>query len=746
MKKLIYSKVTKFLVWLLVLALTVPMVDCFYSGLMEYTELGGDSIYAFSRDFESSYYLSELLSMPVNAVAFSYMDVRNAPLEYTVHGDGSITGRYREYSEAAIPVAPSHSAPAGTPSPEVTPTPAPTLPPAAASPQQSSRNEELYAVLEERISSFADDERIEYYIKVNDRVYTNTDATPEELMERDFSYLNHRSPDGSGERLWNGVKSHLSSFDNTLAMSFESFGADEITVCTAVVDSHIDAMRETWLQQEQIVKSSFEKILVLLCVFLVLCAYLLMTAGKSAAGPDERGLMDRLWTEVYLLTAGFGAAGGLFLAAALFYELFEASYGSYYGGIPEYMALPLVYIIVVLTVLVVLGSLVMCARKLRQGSFLKDSVAFRLLALAWRIGKALLMWLWRLAKTVWKLFTGTWRALASEIRSIMARKTGRWLVGGLSVFSLLLWLCGILTPSSPVFLLFASLLFAAAVYGLIKRGKDMDSIRTGTKEIRAGKLSYEIAPPHSEDLKELASDINRIAQGLDQSVAAKLKAEKMKTELITNVSHDLKTPLTSIISYTELLSKVEGLPEEAADYISIIASKSDRLKTLTQDLFDISKVQSGSEEIQFEKLDAAVLIEQSLAEREAEISASGLNFIVSAEKELYFMGDGRKLSRAVGNLVDNILRYSMKGTRVFITAARRDDRLIVEFKNIASYLMEFEPEEIVGRFVRGDSSRTDGGTGLGLAIVKSYVEACRGSFSVTVDGDLFKAVMSFGLI
>ena len=198
-----------------------------------------------------------------------------------------------------------------------------------------------------------------------------------------------------------------------------------------------------------------------------------------------------------------------------------------------------------------------------------------------------------------------------------------------------------------------------------------------------------------------------------------------------------------MISYTELLSQVEGLPDEAQDYIKIIASKSDRLKKLTQDLFDISKVQSGSENITLEKLDAALLVEQSLAEHESEINASSLNFIVNTEKELFFMADGKKMSRVTGNLIENILKYSMSGTRVFISARELDGRVVMEFKNMASYLMEFDPEGIVGRFVRGDEARSTEGSGLGLAIAKSYVEACGGSFSIIVDGDLFQVNVSF---
>lgn len=261
-----------------------------------------------------------------------------------------------------------------------------------------------------------------------------------------------------------------------------------------------------------------------------------------------------------------------------------------------------------------------------------------------------------------------------------------------------------------------------------------------------GKMTYNIPTLKSSDLNSLAQDINEIAVGLDESVSARVRAERMKTELITNVSHDLKTPLTSIINYTELLNNVEGLPEEAKDYAQIIAKKSDRLKRLTQDLFDISKIQSGNEEITFERIDIALLVAQSLGEHDGEIKKSELIFCVNLEKELYICADGRKMSRVIGNLMSNILKYAMKNTRVFVTTSTQGDRAVVEFKNTSAYPMDFDAREIMGRFVRGDKSRSVEGNGLGLAIVHSYTQAVGGKFEIVTDGDLFKAIISFPTI
>ncbi len=217
----------------------------------------------------------------------------------------------------------------------------------------------------------------------------------------------------------------------------------------------------------------------------------------------------------------------------------------------------------------------------------------------------------------------------------------------------------------------------------------------------------------------------------------------MKSELITNVSHDLKTPITSIISYAELLAKTEGLSEEAKDYVAVIAKKGERLKKLTQDLFDVSKAHSGNDEAVLERLDASLLIEQSLAEHEREIQSSGFVFCTQVQKELYILADGRKMSRVLGNLIDNVLKYTLKSTRVFITAAEKDGKVEIEFKNVSAFPLDFDAEEITGRFVRGDSSRTLEGNGLGLAIAKSYTELCGGIFEIELDGDMFKAKLIF---
>ena len=286
--------------------------------------------------------------------------------------------------------------------------------------------------------------------------------------------------------------------------------------------------------------------------------------------------------------------------------------------------------------------------------------------------------------------------------------------------------------------------FLAAGYFLARRIHGFERIVDALHRMRGGDMASRLTDMPEGVFAAMAEDINSLGDGMQAAVQNEIRAERMKTELITNVSHDLKTPLTSILSYADLLCQMELTPEEANDYAKIIHQKGLRLKNLTSDLFEISKVRSGVEQMNCERLDAATLVRQALAEQEKAIQTSGLALKVTLpEKELPIRADGRKMSRVLENLIGNCVKYSLHGTRVFISLAERDGQAVLEVKNTANYEMDFAPDEITERFVRGDAARSTEGSGLGLAIAKSYTEACGGAFEVTVDGDLFKVRIVF---
>ena len=245
------------------------------------------------------------------------------------------------------------------------------------------------------------------------------------------------------------------------------------------------------------------------------------------------------------------------------------------------------------------------------------------------------------------------------------------------------------------------------------------------------------SPVYSDSIK-----LSEISKNIKDTVEKQVQSERMKIELVTNVSHDLKTPLTSIISYIDLL-KSEDLPPEAMDYVKILEQKSEKLKNIVADVFSLAKATSGVD-IDMEKLDAVILLNQALADAQDKIEKSGRQMKINTEaKSAIITADGNKLYRVFQNLIDNALNYSMDGTRIFIDLKEEKNYIRLEMKNTASYEMNFTPDEITERFTRGDKSRTDGGNGLGLSIAKTFTEACGGVFRIELDGDVFKAVLLF---
>ena len=239
---------------------------------------------------------------------------------------------------------------------------------------------------------------------------------------------------------------------------------------------------------------------------------------------------------------------------------------------------------------------------------------------------------------------------------------------------------------------------------------------------------------------EIMMKLSNLSEGFERSVAKQIEAEKLQVELITNVSHDLKTPLTSVISYVDLLSK-EELPPVASDYVKILVDKSDRLKDIVSDVFDLAKAASG-EEIQLENLDGIILVNQVISDMSDAIADSEREIKLKIESDAApITANGQKLYRVFQNVIDNALKYSMPGTRIFINAFMEGNEFVFTIKNVSEFEIDFTEEEILSRFVRGDKSRNSEGNGLGLSIAKSFTEQCGGRFAVEIDDDMFKVVI-----
>lgn len=273
-------------------------------------------------------------------------------------------------------------------------------------------------------------------------------------------------------------------------------------------------------------------------------------------------------------------------------------------------------------------------------------------------------------------------------------------------------------------------------------------IEDGARKISEGDIDFEIEEKMKFRVNEsLRESVNGIGDGLNDAVAANLKNERMKTELITNVSHDLKTPLTSIINYVDLL-KTEGLNSENANkYLEILDQKSQRLKHLTEDLVEASKLNSGAVILEREKLDLVQLVNQSLGEYDEKFKEKRLQIVKTVQEEpLWVMADGRKTWRLFDNLYNNVYKYAMVGTRVYLDIRKESEKVIVSVKNISEQPLNFSADELMERFVRGDVSRTTEGSGLGLSIARSIVERQGGEMKVVLDGDLFKVEVMMNLV
>ncbi|ALC88598.1 hypothetical protein AM500_01415 [Bacillus sp. FJAT-18017] len=296
-----------------------------------------------------------------------------------------------------------------------------------------------------------------------------------------------------------------------------------------------------------------------------------------------------------------------------------------------------------------------------------------------------------------------------------------------------------------LFGVYAVLLVAIAVpiiYLILKYAGQFNRILVMTDELAKGTIGKDLVISGNSPLSRLARNINSVKQEVKESHKEQVKSERLKTELITNVSHDLRTPLTSIITYTELLKMPQLAEEERESYIEIIDRKSKRLKVLIDDLFEASKMASGAIELVRTKVDLVQLLNQSLAEHDENIQDSGLVFRVSLpEHPVYAVVDGQKIWRVFDNLILNILKYTQEGTRVYLAARQEGNLAWITFKNISKYELNGNGEELFERFKRGDTSRHTEGSGLGLAIAKSIIDLHDGRMDIETDGDLFKVTI-----
>ena len=294
-------------------------------------------------------------------------------------------------------------------------------------------------------------------------------------------------------------------------------------------------------------------------------------------------------------------------------------------------------------------------------------------------------------------------------------------------------------------ILFLLIFWIFVLYMIIKKISELVKLREALKDIYSGQTDKRLnIDEFKGELKEVATYINDIQSGFSNAVNESLKSERMKTELITNVSHDIKTPLTSIINYVDLLKAEQIDNEKAKEYLEVLDSKSQRLKKLIEDLVEASKASSGNIKLNIERINLVELIKQTTGEFEDKFNEKNLNVEINASQDnIYVEADNRYMYRVIENLFSNISKYALEGSRVYIDVTKNGNEAKIEIKNISKDKLNITADELMQRFVRGDKSRTTEGSGLGLSISKSLTELQNGKFNVIIDGDLFKVEIVF---
>lgn len=452
-----------------------------------------------------------------------------------------------------------------------------------------------------------------------------------------------------------------------------------------------------------IILSIFSWAIVLSCVI-----FIALGAGKKNSD-DKVHLAhaDNIFTEFWLLCTGLGLCG---LYAIYYYAVANIT--------DRYIAWRLVlsYLFICTGAVILSISFAGIVRRLRGGVLYKNSFTANLVGLITQI-------------PFYKSLKGTFRicvfvvAYAAVIVGMMFLETKHFAIA--------------ITIS-----VIATILFAV---GFMALAAQLERLRKGSGKIASGNLDYKVQT--SKDfvvVSDIAVNLNRIGDGMQHAMEEQIKSERMKSELITNVSHDIKTPLTSIINYVDLLKR-DGIDQKTAkEYIDILDKKSLRLKFLIEDLVEASKASTGNVNVELNNVNCKEILNQALGEFEERFAVRGLEVITKIPDErIVAYADGRHMWRVIENMLSNACKYAMANSRVYVELFQESNYVYFTVKNISGTQLNISEEELMQRFVRGDSSRNTEGSGLGLSIAKSLAEIQGGNFNIIIDGDLFKAVANF---
>lgn len=456
-------------------------------------------------------------------------------------------------------------------------------------------------------------------------------------------------------------------------------------------------------------KDNFIALMAITAIVAMICFVVLMTTAGHF--PEYEGVhltfADKIPLELYLIPVGVVLFGSLYIVSEIIYIDLEAR-------LLQYLIFALCAGVSAGAVMLVLMT---CSARIKSRRFFKNTIIF-----------GSLIWLFGFLR---RLITN--RKYATKLKFIFIGV----LIYDFLCFLLLLvdaFMGLLMFTVGNLVVLIAALAYAMGVHKLEEGAKDISEGKTQTVVDNDG-LYF--------GLSKFAGYLNNINDGIQTAVDESLRSERLKTELITNVSHDLKTPLTSIVNYVDILSKEDIQPDSAREYVDVLVRQSQRMKKLIDDLVEASKAQAGAIPVALEKTDMSILLTQATGEYEDRLEANSLKLVVTTpEKPLMALVDGRLMWRVFDNLMGNIVKYAQPDTRVYVSAEELDGKIQIIFKNISKYELNISSDELMERFVRGDSSRSTEGSGLGLSIAKSLCALNNVDFNIVIDGDLYKAELT----
>lgn len=581
------------------------------------------------------------------------------------------------------------------------------------------------------------------------KIYTNNSLFKDfESIENDLDmFIN------DGDIRYVLVRPRLNEFESNLDVTASDWrnyvnggdilGEDYIVMSAVDVSYPIQDIfyeaQKNYSEYEPYMGGAFRALLISAILFIVSIVWLTAVAGRRADGGDELYLnpFDRWKTE---LSAALVAVPWLFITMSLAWNwngvgiqaysygedtIYSSHYLYYYGFNMTGEDACIIAVYAAVTAALFLIGYLSLVRRIKGRTLWKDSVL-----------KMLLTWIVKCCQFVSHHVQVFWRHRRVLWKTI--------LVFAVVVFNHWFAVAIYGTPVFGAFLMAVS--EAIAAYLLIRDAVAKERIKNGIQEIASGNLDYKL-PLNSRqggDYQDMAENLNNIGNGLQMAVDKSIRDERLKTDLITNVSHDIKTPLTSIINYVDLLKRENFEDPKIQGYLDVLEMKAQRLKTLTEDVVEASKVSSGNITLEYMDVDLVEMLNQTIGEFSEKMEAKQLKVIASLPEEPAVIHvDGRRMWRVLENIFNNAAKYAMPGTRVYADLKAEGKKISFSLKNVSEQPLNFSSDELTERFIRGDVSRSTEGSGLGLSIAKSLTEMQGGKFELYLDGDLFKVTIEF---